>query len=547
MKPKLINTIRLSSIRKRVGKGWDPILVLALVAAGLLLFYNLGQRPLWQDEAETACLAKNVLKYGTPIAFDGKNLISQEEGLEFGSTGYLWRWSPWLQIYLQALGFIIFGPGSTGARAPFAFAAWLTVLFTYLLVKKASGDLAWARISALLLSLSIPFIMFARQGRYYAVGALAAVLILYFYEDRFRDNYKWPTLLALAAVVLFYANFILFISYLAGLGLGALVLYRRETPWRKVFWSACLCGVLLIPGVLVSRMDRQAELFNLSGLWKGLVRYGSDYFLFFLPLPLVLYLAYFPIRAFRNRNKSLMSDSTSFVLFIGLITTVNIVILALAPFVFTRYLVHLFPLAAILAGWCVVKAFDYSRYSGALLFMLLAGTNFLNIIPLDVFGKVDRPWHATYNMLVCPDIPLRLFLTEVTSDYKDVNQCAIEFFKKNANKDDTIFANYGDLPLMFYTDLQVYGGLQGRVPPPDRLPDWVLVRPFFGLARTGCLFRSDDFLRKNVNLEKDYEKITLDCPAEMWGARPDPYNHRFTPVPEPYTRLAVYRKRRAGR
>jgi predicted membrane-bound mannosyltransferase len=47
-----------------------PITVLLALAAFLLLFH-LGQRPFWQDEAETAGLARNVLKYGVPRASGG--------------------------------------------------------------------------------------------------------------------------------------------------------------------------------------------------------------------------------------------------------------------------------------------------------------------------------------------------------------------------------------------------------------------------------------------------------------------------------------------
>ena len=77
----------------------DWALVAVLAVAAFLLFYNLGQRPFWQDEAETACLAKNVLRTGLPYAFDGVNVVSQEEAREFDKTGgYLWRWSPGIQI-----------------------------------------------------------------------------------------------------------------------------------------------------------------------------------------------------------------------------------------------------------------------------------------------------------------------------------------------------------------------------------------------------------------------------------------------------------------
>ena len=38
---------------------------------GFLLFYQLDNRLLWGDEAETALLAKNVLRFGIPKTTDG--------------------------------------------------------------------------------------------------------------------------------------------------------------------------------------------------------------------------------------------------------------------------------------------------------------------------------------------------------------------------------------------------------------------------------------------------------------------------------------------
>ena len=43
------------------------LLAVALVAASVLLLANLGNQYLWQDEAETALVAKTVLSHGIPL------------------------------------------------------------------------------------------------------------------------------------------------------------------------------------------------------------------------------------------------------------------------------------------------------------------------------------------------------------------------------------------------------------------------------------------------------------------------------------------------
>src|ERR1700691_723393 len=44
--------------------------------AAILLFWGLTEKYLWQDEAATAVLAVRMLKFGRPLAYDGKNLLT---------------------------------------------------------------------------------------------------------------------------------------------------------------------------------------------------------------------------------------------------------------------------------------------------------------------------------------------------------------------------------------------------------------------------------------------------------------------------------------
>ena len=86
----------------------DPVVVgLLAVAAGLLL-WNLGNGYLWQDEAETAVLARNTLQFGYPRAFDGRQWVDIEAWFGFG-PGQAWIYSPWIQFYLLAGVFALLG------------------------------------------------------------------------------------------------------------------------------------------------------------------------------------------------------------------------------------------------------------------------------------------------------------------------------------------------------------------------------------------------------------------------------------------------------
>ncbi|HXC35418.1 MAG TPA: hypothetical protein VNV43_06050, partial [Candidatus Acidoferrales bacterium] len=54
-----------------------------------LAFCNLDSRPFWGDEAETALLARNVLKFGVPKVDDGVNHISIH-GDRFDARDGIW-------------------------------------------------------------------------------------------------------------------------------------------------------------------------------------------------------------------------------------------------------------------------------------------------------------------------------------------------------------------------------------------------------------------------------------------------------------------------
>ena len=92
---------------------------LFLAFACFLLFYHLDNHLLWGDEGETAVLAKNVMQFGVPRTFDGTNYILLH-GRRDENRDHVWIWSPWMQEYFAASSFILLGPTTWAARAPFS-------------------------------------------------------------------------------------------------------------------------------------------------------------------------------------------------------------------------------------------------------------------------------------------------------------------------------------------------------------------------------------------------------------------------------------------
>lgn len=522
----------------------DWALVAILAVAAFLLFYNLGQRPFWQDEAETACLAKNVLRTGLPYAFDGVNVVSQEEEREFDKTGgYLWRWSPWIQIYMQAAGFAVGGLDTAAGRVPFALAALVAVFWTYRLVRRHFGDRNWALLAATLLTLCVPYLLIGRQARYYAPGTLFVLWTL----DAFLSDWqrRWPAWWAMfgSMVLLFHANYLLFLSFApTALVAAALVFPERMAVKRLTLLTLATVVVAVVPGILLYRIGRQSGMFDILLVPENLMLYFADLCMFCIPLPVSAALVW-RWRGFFTKLKRPADPGERFVLFSAVLIVFSLLFLGIVPQRFFRYIAHLLPLCAILLAWCVRRLWGFSRPASVMLFCLLAFTNWLAVYPMERLKIVNRPWQNDFRMLTSLNFPIKLFVTELVCGYPDVNTAIVEFFKTHAKPGQTVLAEYGELPLMFYVDgLHILGGLQGPVPE-GTVPDWVLRRRVVRVNRDRFLFGAREFTDA-MDLARDYERVPLPFPDETFGNRTDdPNHHYFIPVEEPQKELEVWRRK----
>jgi hypothetical protein len=522
------------------------VAVIVAVAA-FLLFFHLGQRPFWQDEAETACLARNVLATGLPHACDGRNVVSQEEAREFDpGDGCLWRWSPWIQIYLQAAGFLLGGQTTAAARAPFALAALLAVFWTYWLVRRHFGDRTWAVLAATLLTCCVPYLLIGRQARYYAVGTL---LVLWTLDAFLRDwRTRWgPWLATLACMVLlFHANYLLFLSFAPTAMVAAFLVYPERMAYKRLgLLALATTGLAVIPGVALYRIGRQSGMFDILLVPENLMLYFADLSMFLIPLPVAAALVW-RWRRFGTRWERPADPGERFALFCAVLIVLSLAFLGLVPQRFFRYIAHLIPLCVIILAFCLRRLWRFSRTSAVLLFFLLAFTNWLAVYPMERLKIVNRPWEHDFRLLTSCNFPLRLYLTELFCGYPDVNAALVEFFQTQARPGQTVLAEYGDLVLQFYLPgLRVLGGLQGPVAAGEK-PDWVLRRRVVRVNRDRYLFGAREFTDA-LPLARDYERVPFDRPDETFGNRTDdPNHHSFIPVEPPQKTLEIWRRKEAA-
>ncbi len=93
-------------------KSVTSVLAVLAVATCLALF-GLSNNAFWDDEANTALFARNLLNTGKLTAFDGTNVIGFRGGVELDSH-LVNIYMPPVQYYVAALGLKLLGNTTLG-------------------------------------------------------------------------------------------------------------------------------------------------------------------------------------------------------------------------------------------------------------------------------------------------------------------------------------------------------------------------------------------------------------------------------------------------
>src|SRR6266513_2963785 len=227
-----------------------PFAVLMAVALALVLVH-LGSDYLWEGEGDTAVLASNILKYGVPKAWDGVTFTDSDKGARLNDDLVMVS-HPWLQYYLTAASFLIFGENTFAARLPFALAGWMSILFAYLFLWRLLGSRWTAFAGAMLLVVSVQFLLYARQSRYCALNMLFVCWLfwIFFKMKSGRDC----ALFVLVAALLFHSH-PYGLAPVVALG-GLSLVYRPFAMQRRWIWFAApAIAFLTLPWLALSSLS----------------------------------------------------------------------------------------------------------------------------------------------------------------------------------------------------------------------------------------------------------------------------------------------------
>lgn len=493
----------------------DWFLAGLMALAAFFLFYDLGGRSLWEDEAETALLAQSVLRTGLPIAFDGINVVSTEGERAFDGR-FLWRWSPWSQFYAAAASMRVMGVTSAGARAIFALMGLLCVPALYWLALELFQSQAIARLSAFYLVFAVPFILHSRQARWYSAAFLLVIPTTAFFIILGRGR-RFLAGFIISAILLFYTNYLVAIALVAAL-CGALPLLGTERPrWKTLAAAVGVVGVAAVPGWVFFQVLGKSEPFSLARFCGAIWFYVGCFLTFMVPATLLALLA------------GARSDATARrrAMFLLAVCGLYGAALSLAPVRMFRYLYALVPLACVLNAVGTQWLMSRNRAMGLALAGVLAFTSLLHRAPLGWFGASGARTADFFPSLGPVSFPAAGLLYELTHRFSGADGRIAEYLREHAAPGDVVLATGEDLPLQFYTGLKVVGGFQGRALAAD--PDWIVIHPWILSREPGKDYDVARFIDSRIDLSA-YQEVSIG-PDYLLENNADPAYHLFKEPP----------------
>ncbi len=255
------------------------ILLLVIVVVGLVLrSWGIDRRLLWQDEAESAIYALQILDHGYPSSHyrglplyeNASYLPSDDSKYELRSTNFVGsrfeKNKGWLPYYLMAGTFQLFGVGSWQARLPSVLVSGLTILLIVWFGSRHLGP-GIGLLGAGLLAVNPVAVVMERQARYFSLTALLATwCFIFWWRTRHVDHAADRWLLVAGMLLLFYTHLPLFAMFAA-----SLMWSPTQTPvygrWRRWRVPLAVLAALTLPWFIAVQFWSSASAWSSAGAW----------------------------------------------------------------------------------------------------------------------------------------------------------------------------------------------------------------------------------------------------------------------------------------
>lgn len=526
---------------------WAVAPAIVAIVSGLLLFWKLDARYLWQDEAACAVLAQRFMETGRPLSYDGTNLITMDEfdkedaatiGARTGSaeaavdyfvdhgdfkTDTSWIGQPWGQFVAAGLSLELLGATTFAARLPFALAAVATLVLLFAFVRRRFDDPWMAALAVAACLGSLYWFLHVRQCRYYALSSLFLLLTVVTYV-RWQDGVRYGALVFVAvAWAYFHCDFGSFWPVMGVLFLDAVIAGRRD--WKRPVAVFAAVGLFVLPFVFFYELfGRLKETgYDWQDKYAMTIALVNRYQLCLAVLPVFAWLVW---RA--SRGGALASVRVP-LLCAGIVVAQLAWMPGVSPYWFYRYVVDLTPLSALLTAFVAVRAIE------ALPGLVPCSAGARSVATLVVAVLVLTPWPARVVEAVIPVqeryarlLPARgtwlraelaVFRMELRGRAPDPNRAIVELLRPRLEPGDEILVNYEDIPLMFYLPGHpIRGGI-----PAFRVEDRTSA-PRFAVLRQSVTVTHWDVYTREFERHR-WRQLDVQAPDVTWGNSPDPLGH----------------------
>jgi hypothetical protein len=506
------------------------ILVQAAIVgmAAILLFWELTEKDLWQDEAATAVLATRMLRFGRPLAYDGVNLLTidmQDEDDDaslalrtgdpkqaiqyFSERGDFkpdttWKWQPWGLFAIAAASIEILGRTTLAARLPFALAGLATVWLLFRLVRRQFDSFLMAALSAVLLISNSYWILHARQCRYYSVSSLFLVLTLAGYA-RWQWGGRSAAGFIAAAWCWFQVDYGTVLPVLAVLFLEAFLADWRA--FRRTVTTGLILAAALAPFVYFYDLAHRGS--DAEGTWGE--RFLDNLFnVNEYVAPVIVVLAALGLLVWRWKSLA-AAERRLVTLACGIILAFTLWIPTVTVYSFVRYSIPAATVGALVTAWVAVRALGrYQRFAWLAAAVLIV-TPWASL-PMHALAPPPDWWSGS----VWYRSELQDLRAEIFGHQPDPNRIVIDWLRKNAKPTDEILINYEDFPLMYYLPNPIRGGIATF-----RAEDDARTPPAFVVLRRSVPFVHKEVFDREVKRYL-WQQVPLKAPDIMWGNNPDP-------------------------
>ncbi len=408
---------------------------IAIAVAGVLAFTGITANKFWDDEANTAIFAQNLLETGQLSAWNGTNLIGYRDGAELDEN-LVNIFMPPLQYWLAAVGISLFGGDELGLRVLFVLTGLLCMIALALFARGILGDRFPWYLPLWLTALAPAFLLYIRNCRYYSPGAALSIGLLACLAGRIHTGRGLLLRVLLAAV---FSTLLMFTSYFNAAGtlvaLPLLLLFKIHRTRRHLIvgGAAYLCAgivgvyVLMTHNPFATSVPRPDEVEGIEKiatlLWRNLRDIGTFEFFPVVLLP-VLALPFWV-----KRLASLVGEAKIGLAVTGMMLAAVIVTSMFSPqsvsgstLADMRYLVPLIPLGAVVTAIILLILWRLARPMAVGALGLLI---FSNILHLGFAGT-----HNAYLPTRGVECTLCQYVGEVTTDRTTNTEAIIDYLEK---------------------------------------------------------------------------------------------------------------------